>query len=65
MSVESAKAYITRMREDAQFHRAVNAIEDEAANWDYVRAAGYDFSMQEFRLAKEEVYAEHGITPEW
>lgn len=64
MSVEAAVAYIKRMREDAEFRRALNDnSEDEAANWAYVKAAGYAFTMAEFRQAQDAVYQEYGITP--
>ncbi len=64
MSVESAVAYIKRMREDAEFRRVLNDnSEDEAANWALVKAAGYDFTMAEFRQAQDAVYQEYGITP--
>lgn len=64
MSVESAVAYIRRMREDEAFRRAVNdTSEDEAAAWALVSANGFAFSMQEFKQAQDRVYQEHGITP--
>ena len=64
MSVESAIAYITRMREDKEFHGAVNEqSEDEAASWALIRANGYDFTMEEFMEAKDQIYKEFGITP--
>ena len=64
MSVESAIAYITRMREDKEFHRRINeASEDEAAAWALIRAHGYDFTLEEFNEAKNEIYKEFGITP--
>lgn len=64
MSVESAVAYIKRMREDAEFRRVMNEnSEDEAANWAIVKAAGYDFTMSEFKQAQDVIYQEHGITP--
>jgi len=64
MSVESAIAYITRMREDKDFHRAINAAsEDEAASWALIRANGYDFTMEEFMEAKDQIYKEFGIMP--
>jgi predicted ribosomally synthesized peptide with nif11-like leader len=64
MSVESATAYITRMREDKEFHRAVNELaEDEPASWAYIKAAGYDFTMEEFKEAQDAIYKEFGITP--
>ena len=64
MSVESAIAYITRMREDKEFHRQINeASEDEAAAWALIRAHGYDFTSEEFNEARDQIYKEFGITP--
>ncbi|MFZ1108064.1 MAG: Nif11-like leader peptide family natural product precursor [Rhodomicrobium sp.] len=64
MSVESAIAYITRMREDKDFHRQINAAsEDEAAAWALIRAHGYDFTLEEFNEAKDEIYKEFGVSP--
>ena len=64
MSVESAIAYIKRMREDAAFRQSLNDnSEDEAANWALVKEAGYDFTMSEFKQAQDAVYQEFGVTP--
>jgi predicted ribosomally synthesized peptide with nif11-like leader len=64
MSVESAVAYIKRMREDEDFRRVLNDnSEDEAANWAFVKASGYDFTMSEFKHAQDEIYKEYDITP--
>lgn len=64
MSVESAVAYIKRMREDAAFRQTMNDLsEDEESSWAHIRASGFDFTMQEFKKAQDEIYREHGITP--
>ncbi|HVI49582.1 MAG TPA: Nif11-like leader peptide family natural product precursor [Candidatus Sulfotelmatobacter sp.] len=63
MTVQSAKDYITRMREDEAFHRRVNDCEDDDTNWGFIRQEGYDFTVQEFKQAAEEIYAEKGIDP--
>ena len=64
MSMESAKSYIERMRADEGFRSAVNALsEDEEKSWDYIKAQGYDFTLQEFRQAQEKIYQEYGIEP--
>lgn len=66
MSVESAVSYIKRMREDEEFRKALNEFhEDEAAAWAYAKEAGYDFTMNEFNQARDVIYKEHGITPDW
>lgn len=64
MSVESAVAYIKRMRSDEEFRRVLNDnSEDEEANWAFIRENGFDFTMAEFKRAQDEVYKEFGITP--
>ena len=64
MSVESAIAYITRMRDDKEFHRAVNEhSEDEAASWAFIKESGYDFTPGDFREAQDAIYKQFGITP--
>lgn len=63
MSVESAIAYIHRMRSDADFRRQVNQCGDEDANWAFLRAQGFEFTLPEFKQAQDAVYKEHGIVP--
>lgn len=64
MSVDSALDYIERMRSDDDFRRLVNEFsEDEEAGWTFVRDAGYDFSMTEFKQAQDAMYKKHGVTP--
>ncbi|MBR9973417.1 Nif11-like leader peptide family natural product precursor [Magnetospirillum sulfuroxidans] len=64
MSVESAVAYIKRMRSDDDFRKKMNDLsEDEAASWAEIKASGFDFTMTEFKKAQDEVYKENGITP--
>ncbi|WP_243357616.1 Nif11-like leader peptide family natural product precursor [Fundidesulfovibrio terrae] len=60
MSIDSAIAYMTRMRDDAEFRRKVNECDDPAANWAYLRENGFDFSVDEFKLAQKQVYEVHG-----
>lgn len=63
MSVESALAYIKRMRSDEAFRQAVNAFDGSDACWDYLKDNGFEFTVNEFKQAQEEIYQEHGITP--
>lgn len=63
MSVESAKAYITRMRNDEPFRKMINAVEDDEKNWAVVKENGYEFTVEEFKSATEEIYKEYGIDP--
>ena len=63
MSVESAKAYITRMRNDEPFRKMINAVEDDEKNWAVIKEHGYEFTVEEFKSATEEIYKEYGIDP--
>ncbi|TCJ18714.1 Nif11-like leader peptide family natural product precursor [Parasulfuritortus cantonensis] len=65
MSVESAAAYIRRMRSDDAFRRRINECTDESANWAYLKEEGFEFSLQEFKQAQEVIYKEYGIVPEF
>jgi predicted ribosomally synthesized peptide with nif11-like leader len=63
MTIASAKAYITRMREDEAFRQTVNACEDETNNWEFLRQNGYEFTLADFKEAQAEIYRDYGITP--
>lgn len=64
MTVESAVAYIHRMRSDPEFRKFLNDnSEDDAANWAYIKEHGYDFTMAEFKQAQDVVYKEYGVDP--
>ncbi len=63
MSVESAVAYIKRMRSDDAFRQTVNQNDDENANWAFLAEQGFVFSLEEFKQAQDEIYKEYGITP--
>jgi predicted ribosomally synthesized peptide with nif11-like leader len=63
MSIESAIAYIRRMREDDAFRRAMNEFDGSDAAWRQLEAQGFTFSMEEFRKAQEVIYKEYGVTP--
>lgn len=63
MSVESAKAYIERMRNDEPFRLSVNAYDGDDAAWAYLKQHGYEFTPDEFKQAQAQIYEENGITP--
>jgi len=60
MTIDSAKAYMQRMREDPEFRRRVNKCEDTASNWAFLKEMGFEFTSQEFKEAQKEVYEEYG-----
>ncbi len=64
MSVQSAVAYIHRMREDEAFRQLMNETsDDEEACWAILRDNGFSFTLSEFKEAQEEIYKEFGVTP--
>ena len=65
MSIESAAAYIRRMRTDEDFRKTINDLsDDEEASWAAIRRAGYEFTLGEFKAAQDEIKKEHGISHE-
>ncbi len=60
MSIESAIAYMERMREDPVFRSKVNTCENPDENWAYLREMGFDFTPDEFKLAQKQVFELHG-----
>lgn len=63
MSVESAVAYIKRMRSDEAFRSTVNEFDGDERTWDFLKEHGFEFSIDEFKKAQEEIYKEYDITP--
>ena len=47
MSIESAKAFIDRMKKDEAFAKKVMAIQDAEARMELVKAEGFDFTATE------------------
>ncbi len=63
MSMQSALAYLDRMRSDETFRRKINTCLDEAANWEFIRSEGFDFTTEEFKAAlayKEQAFCSGG-----
>ena len=47
MSVESAKSFVARMREDKDFRGAVSNCADTVSLWETVTVGGFDFDENE------------------
>ena len=47
MSIESAKACFERMKTDEDFAKKAGELQDKEAQMAFVRAAGYDFTLEE------------------
>lgn len=50
MSIESAKAYVERMKTDEEFRKKVLAIEDSEKRMQFVKAEGFDFSSNDIKV---------------
>jgi predicted ribosomally synthesized peptide with nif11-like leader len=46
MSIESAVAYLQRMREDDAFRQTMNDFDGSDAAWSYLREQGFAFSKR-------------------
>ena len=49
MSIESAKSYIERMKTDKEFAQKVIGCKDAEARTAFVKACGFDFTINELR----------------
>ena len=47
MSIESAKAFIERMKTDEEFNNRVSTAKDKEARMALVKAEGFDFTKEE------------------
>lgn len=61
MSMESAKEYMRRMRDDPEFKRTVSGRASDDDAWAFIRSLGYDFTVAEFKQVQEEVRQELGF----
>ena len=55
MSIESAKAFFERMKNDENFRNSVGEIGSAKERLEYVKKAGFDFTMEEIATLKEEL----------
>jgi predicted ribosomally synthesized peptide with nif11-like leader len=55
MSIESAKAFIERMKTDSEFASKLTACVDAQARMRLVEAAGFDFTAEEMDATKREL----------
>ncbi len=58
MSVESAKAFLERMKTDEDFHKRVGEVENAAERLAFVKAEGYDFTREEIGSVATELSEE-------
>ncbi len=55
MSMESAKAFIERMKTDEEFARQVSNQKDNEERMKFVTAEGFNFSGEEIKKATEDL----------
>jgi predicted ribosomally synthesized peptide with nif11-like leader len=55
MSLESAKAFMERMKTDADFNKKVIECKDQEARMAFAKSAGYDFTKEDMDLLKAEL----------
>ncbi|HPL53222.1 MAG TPA: Nif11-like leader peptide family natural product precursor [Bacillota bacterium] len=60
MGVESAKAFIAKIKSDEDFKSKLSQLENGQARLDFAKAAGFDFTADDIAKAKEE----QGLTDE-
>lgn len=60
MGVESAKAFIEKLKNDEDFKNKLSQLENGQARLDFAKAAGFNFSADDIAKVKEE----QGLTDE-
>ena len=55
MSIESAKAFVEKMKTDQDFAKKVNTCKDSDARHSLVKSAGFDFTAEELKKVKSEL----------
>ncbi len=58
MSIESAKAFMEKMRDDEDFRNSVGEIGTAEERLEYVKKAGFDFTKDEIANLKDELSEE-------
>ena len=58
MSIESAKAFLERIKTDEDFRKSVGKIATSEERMEYVKGAGFDFTNGEIATLKDELSAE-------
>jgi predicted ribosomally synthesized peptide with nif11-like leader len=54
MSIESAKAFLEKVKSDEDFQKQLAAFKDGAARLEFAKKAGFDFTLDEIAKVKEE-----------
>ena len=55
MSIESAQAFIERMKADEEFAKNVTECKDSEARMSYVKESGFEFTLDEVKSVNSEL----------
>ena len=55
MSIENAKAFLERMKNDEEFRNSVGEIATAEERMEYVKGAGFDFTKEEIKSVQDEL----------
>ncbi|MBW4055854.1 MAG: Nif11-like leader peptide family natural product precursor [Proteobacteria bacterium] len=55
MSIESAQAFLERMKSDEEFAKNVTEYKDFEAGMSYVKEAGFEFTLEEMKAVSSEL----------
>ena len=55
MSIESAKAFLERIKSDEDFKNSVGELGTAEERMEYVKGAGFDFTKEEIKSLKDEL----------
>ena len=58
MSVDSAKAFLERVRNDEDFRKSVGEIVKAEERMEFIKGAGFDFTNEEINSLKDELTVE-------
>ena len=62
MSVESANAFVVRMKTDKEFAARVGSAETQEDRWTILKAEGFDFNKGEFNAVYDDMNDEALLT---
>ena len=55
MSIESAKAFLEKVKNDEDFRKSVRKIATAEERMEFVKGAGFDFTKEELNMVKSEL----------
>ncbi len=58
MSIESAKAFLEKVKDDEDFRNSVGKIATAEERMEYLKGAGFDFTKDEIATLNDELSAE-------